>query len=867
MTDAPPREPTGSPTARPDSRRFYVALAVLLLAVGGAALLYLSAGLRASGGSTPVMPLDDTYIHFQYARALAEGYPFRYNPDQPPTSGATSLLYPLLLAVGYRIGFRGEPLSWWALLIGVLCWFGSAWLVYRIGSRDGSLPAHWIGLAVAVAFALTGSLGWAFMSGMETGLMVFATLLTLWYMVNEDRRGALIAGALVTLVRPEGLAIGLLASLYMATREPSRRAFLRHALLYSLPLLAALIQPALNLFATGSATASGLQAKSYLYLVPPDPGTILSSVANVAGRMWAELFAGLPYLLPGLVTFCALAVVVGLRDGWRARRLNPPILVFGWLLALTAVLSLLETAFWQFKRYQQPMVALLFPLTAWSFVLLCGLLAGRYRLIVMGILLSGLVAFSLTTTASFVQDYADNVHEVAFSQQPMARYVAANVPAGAIIGVHDIGVMRYLGGHPTYDVIGLTTPGAARAWRNGPGAAFEQMLTSAWRPAYFAIYRDALGLSYLADTGLFRQKLADFPSTQPPHNIASATNGGQAVYKADWTYAAFASRPWQPASVTAVAGMKLVDSVNVANLASEDAHQYRWWEAAHRPGFATEVYEQSYVACQPDSASPQAEKGSGGEVPPNPTCKVLDGGRLITGGEEMTIRTQPGQDLIWITRVHPRNPATLTVFVNGTRLATRVVPAIPGQWLEIATLIPASAITGTQTRVRTEANITDPTVGHYMPYYHWFYQGTYHADNSVTLPGPGATFGQSIRLVGRRLTYDVESRTAHIDLEWQGGGDGAGDAKVFIHLYDAVGKLVENAQIDQRPGSGTLPPGNWLPGTLRDSYSLVVPPSVAPGTYRVAIGLYEPVMLLRLAVAGEGSDVDRRLFIGKVDVR
>ncbi len=865
MTDTSPHEPTGSPTARPDSRRFYIALVVLLLVVGGAALLYLWAGLHVSSGSTPVMPLDDTYIHFQYARALAEGYPFRYNPDQPPTSGATSLLYPAILAVGYRIGFQGEQLSWWALLIGIVCWFGSAWLIYRISARDNSPAAHRIGLAVAVAFALTGSLGWAFMSGMETGLMVFATLLTLWYIVNQDRRGVIVAGILVTLVRPEGLAIGLLASLYMATCESSRRAFLRHALLYSLPLLAALIQPALNLLATGSLTASGLQAKSYLYLVPPDPGMILSSVANVAGRMWAELFTGLPYLLPGLVIFCAIAVFTGLRDGWRARRLNPPILVLTWLLALTATLSLLETAFWQFKRYQQPMIALLFPLAAWAFMLLCNLLVRRYRPFVMGILLGGFVAFSLTTTASFVQDYADNVHEVAFSQQPMARYVAAHIPTGAVIGVHDIGVMRYLGGHPTYDVIGLTTPGAARAWRNGPGAAFEQMLASAWRPDYFAIYRDALGLSYLADTGLFRQKLADFPSTQPPHNIASATNGGQAVYKADWTYATFASRPWQPSSLAAVAGMKLVDSVNVADLASEDAHQYRWWEAARRPGFASEVYEQSYVACQPDLPSPQAERRSASEVP-NPTCKVLDGGRLITGGEEMTIRTEPGQDLIWITRVHPHNPATLTVFVNGARLATRVIPAIPGQWLEIATLVPASAIVGPQTRVRAEANITDPAVGHYMPYYHWFYQGTYLADNGVTLPGPVATFGPSIRLAGRRLTYNAESRIVHIDLEWQ-GGEAAGDAKVFIHLYDAAGKLVENAQIDQRPGSGTLPPGNWLPGTLRDSYSLVVPPSVPSGTYRVAIGLYEPVTLQRLAVTGEGSDADRRLFIGNVDVR
>ena len=133
----------------------------------------------------------------------------------------------------------------------------------------------------------------------------------------------------------------------------------------------------------------------------------------------------------------------------------------------------------------------------------------------------------------------------------------------------------------------------------------------------------------------------------------------------------------------------------------------------------------------------------------------------------MTVRTEPGKDLIWITRIHPRNAATLGIFVEGRQVGTRVIPAIPGQWLEIATLVPGNVITSAQTRIRVEANIVDPAVGHYMPYYHWFYQGDYHPDITVTLPGPGATFGQSILLVGRNLAYNPGTRTARIDVEWQ----------------------------------------------------------------------------------------------------
>jgi hypothetical protein len=226
----------------------------------GLVLVYIFAAFQAAGRANPVMPLDDVYIHFQYARALAEGHPFRYNPDQPATSGATSLLYPALLAVGYLLGFQGERLGWWALGIGLLSWVVSAWLVYRIGAKKGTPVAHWIGLAVAVGFVLAGSLGWAFVSGMETGLAVFAALLTLWYIISEDRRGALVAGILATLIRPEGVVVGGLAALYLATQEHSRRDVLRRLPIYALPFLAVLIQPGLNYLLTGSAAASGMQS-------------------------------------------------------------------------------------------------------------------------------------------------------------------------------------------------------------------------------------------------------------------------------------------------------------------------------------------------------------------------------------------------------------------------------------------------------------------------------------------------------------------------------------------------------------------------------------------------------------------------------
>src|SRR5687768_4338727 len=82
----------------------------LCIFVGVLLTIYISLGLAASPG-TLLMPLDDTYIHFQYARQMASGEPYVYNPGDAATSGGTSFLYPILLALGYKLGFTDLSLA------------------------------------------------------------------------------------------------------------------------------------------------------------------------------------------------------------------------------------------------------------------------------------------------------------------------------------------------------------------------------------------------------------------------------------------------------------------------------------------------------------------------------------------------------------------------------------------------------------------------------------------------------------------------------------------------------------------------------------------------------------------------------------
>ena len=54
-------------------------------------------------------PLDDSWIHLHFARNLAEGLGFAYNPGRP-IAGSTAPLWTLLLAAGALMA--GPPSSW-----------------------------------------------------------------------------------------------------------------------------------------------------------------------------------------------------------------------------------------------------------------------------------------------------------------------------------------------------------------------------------------------------------------------------------------------------------------------------------------------------------------------------------------------------------------------------------------------------------------------------------------------------------------------------------------------------------------------------------------------------------------------------------
>jgi hypothetical protein len=86
-------------------------------------------------------------------------------------------------------------------------------------------------------------------------------------------------------------------------------------------------------------------------------------------------------------------------------------------------------------------------------------------------------------------------------------------------------------------------------------------------------------------------------------------------------------------------------------------------------------------------------------------------------------------------------------------------------------------------------------------------------------------------------------------LVWRALGNSPRPLKVFVHLYGPDNTVDIFAQRDGEPLAGAAPTNTWVAGEyLEDDYLVDLPPGLAPGRYRLGLGLYDPELLQRLPV-------------------
>lgn len=655
-------------------------------------------------------PLDDTYIHLQYAREIASGSFMRYFPGDPVSTGASSLLYPLILAVVYLVGVVGDGLFVFAVAFGIVCLAGSAVCVYLLGRR---LATARLGLAAGLLTASSGPLLWAATSGMEVlllGLLVVATLLCFSTELAQARfRLTPALATLTALARPEGLLFAVVISAAViwtsAAAGRVRETGLKRRLAlvcYALaPLLAAAGQALFYLLATGKPSATSLQAKSLLHvplLYPPEfvsqTFTNLHAILGTFGGL-----SSVEYLFPGGLAVSALGACYLALARPALRPIGLSALVTG-VVSIGAV-STLTTATWQHFRYLLAFVPLFLLFAVVGIYALRSALPRYGRLftqVAVGLAaVSGLVSLPIWQARAGQESASIREGDVS-----AAYWIRDHVAPGVTVAVDDAGAIAYFSGHRTVDMAGLTNTLAEPA-RAGPGSLWEalEQMDPSRRPALFAIYNHwPVPMDQLKDAGFFNPSpLAEFDLEGTKH--LTGCEGADVcqkvdIYQADWKLAHSGDlAQTQPPRA-------LRDSIDVADLASERDHAYQVHEA--RTGL-----------------EPQTElrisSGSDG-------TRAADAGRRIVGGESFTLHNLvPGRPLVLAGRFQGLGQfEQLELSVNETDVGTWSMGANPAGWQELRYQVPPQLVKpSSQIRLRPASGVYGPFPD-YWSFHYWAFQ-------------------------------------------------------------------------------------------------------------------------------------------------
>lgn len=624
-------------------------------------------GLEAGRWSAP---LDDVFIHFDFARSTARGFPFEWIEGNGYSSGGTSLLYPFVLAVGYLGGLTGLDLAHWAAIVACVGTFGTLLGVRRMFR---GLPEY-ASLFGPPTLLAVGALNWTLFSGMEVAL--FLALWTLCLVVWDDlmtgidrgyarRSHALLLGvccAFLVAARPEAAPLVAIFAVWCAlgwTKRKNLRAAVWTLVLVGLPgALVVLTHMTTNKLLTGSSSAAGALAKLEMYHPYFTGAQVWDSwlffFKYQVLRLSDHHFSSLPVV--GFLVWPVAALSLVFKE---TRRYG--ILLWLSVVIWLALVSLNGQVRWQNERYTMPAVAWLLMACSlglgatvnWAFT------RGRpawARYTTSAVLAASVVAFVYGQVPRFRD-------QIWFFGRASRNILEQHVRAGQFLShskpplrralISDAGAIPFVSDLPAIDLIGLGGYGRlplAGASRQGVGAAIELLEHVPLRdlPDVMALYP-----SWWGDFVLwFGRPVHEFPVRG---NVICG-GSSKVIYAPKWRSLLHSSEP-----LALLPRFRIADTLDVADVLSERAHQTTW----SRPA-------QGYVGMKllPD--------------PRDRRVDLWDAGRLISTGMSLDftlsgLKTDKGQLLI---RVAPPKAAVFELSVNN-EASLMVSMSASDEWQEL----------------------------------------------------------------------------------------------------------------------------------------------------------------------------------------
>ncbi|HQY52180.1 MAG TPA: hypothetical protein PLD63_07410 [Ignavibacteria bacterium] len=414
------------------------------------------------------VPLDDTWIHFQFADNFAHGNFFEYNPGEP-TAGTTSPLYVVIMGLTSFVipNFIVNSLILSGLFYILTCIF-----VYKISlflfqsqysplkvSADSFITPEKLSLLASMLTVFAGRFAWASMSGMETTLFTFFTLAGVYSHLKNLRNNNLtllpsLMFALSAVLRPEGM---LIYSIYA-------------------------FDVMLNLFKDKTVKQYSVKFITGLiiFLIIVLPYFIFSYY--ISGHFFPNTFRGQGGGLSLIPNFTYLRIVVHFifRDNFITgsllfififyyfrnikkyfKEMEYINLIALWTIFLPLISSVLIPNWRHHVRYTMPLIPFINIIAVYYLIIL---LNKSFLLKLNSFFYSKkyapalLVLFSFFYYIIYAAALGKNVDNINSQQVKLAEWVKNNVGRDETIGINDIGAIKFISKNRIIDMAGLVTP-------------------------------------------------------------------------------------------------------------------------------------------------------------------------------------------------------------------------------------------------------------------------------------------------------------------------------------------------------------------------------------------------------------------------
>ncbi len=404
--------------------------------------------LLAHARAYPDCLSDDAFISFRYAGNLVAGHGLVFNPGQEPVEGYTNFLWTLTLAGAMGAGLDPELAARWLGLGAAVVAMLGAWRLqaHLVPGGVGWLAAVPPWLLAACSFFVIESV-----QGLETALMA---ALVVWALVAAAGGWYAWCGLLLglaTLTRPEGALVFAVLALLRGAHLLARRARPAAPDMAAVGLFAALLAGhlAFRLAVYGDWLPNTFHAKTGGGLAQVARGAEYAAHGLARLLPWLALAALLPWARTGGVRRRAAALTTGV-----------------WLAAVAGVVAVGG----DFKPT--------FRFLVWSLPLLAALAGAglaaaagpvRRRQAAAAILAAVAVAATFVLSAPARQFAHQRQADVRVLREA-ARWLAASLPADAVLATGPAGALPYYTGLTTVDMWGLNDRAIGRRSMAGMGS-------------------------------------------------------------------------------------------------------------------------------------------------------------------------------------------------------------------------------------------------------------------------------------------------------------------------------------------------------------------------------------------------------------